>query len=203
LVRRVSQDLRLKQLWSFSSLLAAAALCAAVAESPSTASAQTVLAADGALASPVKAPYAASGGSLGLRLGRRLSVPGGWETPELGVNYAFFASSASNVDPGGFQALRGVLGARLTFTGILRPGIFAHIGLGRVTGNIASRNANGMLELESISHTSITWDGGVTLDLALASSFELGAHAGYSQIFGGSSRTFRWFELGGHMAIVL
>jgi hypothetical protein len=193
----------LKQLWSLSPVLAAAALCAAVAENPSGASAQAVLAADGALANPVKAAYAASGGSVGLRLGRRLSVPGFWETPELGINYAFFAPADSNVDPGGFQAMRGVLGARLTFTGIVRPGIFAHIGLGRVTGTIGSRNANGMLQLESISHTSFTWDGGLTLDLALASSFELGAHAAYNQILAGSSRTFRWFELGGHMAIVL
>jgi hypothetical protein len=162
-----------------------------------------VIAADGALASPVKAPYAASGGSGGLRLGRRLSVPGFWETPELGINYAFFAPADTNADPGGFQALRAVLGARLTSTGILRPGIFAHIGIGRVTGSIETRDATNMLLRESISHTSFTWDGGVTLDLALASSFELGAHGTYSQIFAGNRRTFRWFELGGHMAIVL
>jgi hypothetical protein len=192
----------LKQPWSLF-LTATVALCVGVVVASSTASAQAVFAGDGAFASPVGASFASPGGGFAFRLGRRLSVPSFWQTPELAVSYAVFAASQSNLDPDGFRAIRGVIGSRLTSKGVLRAGLFAHIGLGRVMGQIGTREAN-LLVTESISHTAFTWDGGLTLDLVLAPSFELGAHAGYNQIMGlAHDRTFRWFEVGGHLAIVL
>jgi hypothetical protein len=196
----------LKQPWSLS-LLAAGTLPVWVAVfvvcSSSSASAQAVFAGDGAFASPVGASHASPGAGFAFRLGRRLSVPSFWQTPELAVSYAMFAADQSNLDPDGFRTIRGVIGSRLTTTGVLRAGLFAHLGLGRVMGRIGTRVDN-LLVSESVSHTAFTWDGGLTLDLVLAPSFELGGHAGYNQIFGLThTPTFRWFEVGGHLAIVL
>ena len=191
----------MKQPWSLS-LLAATALCALLAVCASTASAQAVLAGDGAFVSPISGSYAGSGGGFALRLGRRVRLPGAWETPELGFGYAVFAPGQNNADLTGFSAMRGVIGVRLTTSGVLRPGVFAHVGLGHVAGTVETHTGT-LLVRDNIARTAFTWDGGVTLDLALGASFELGIHAAYDQILKQRDlRNFQWLELGGHLALV-
>ena len=193
-----NQDKRLNKLWSVSCVVAA--LCAFGSVGYSRVSAQAVLSAQGGFAVPVNADYASNGGDITARLGRRIPIRSFWETPELVFNYATFASSTTNAGyPPGFEVIRGMFGVRLTFGGILRPGIYGHLGLGRLNGAIGPT----IQEVRRISHTAFTWDGGVTLDLALSRNFELGVHGAYSHLLGPGTRVdFRWLEFGGHLALI-
>ena len=192
----------MKKVWSVSRLLAG--LCLACSLWASDASAQAVFSADGGFAMPVNASYASYGGNFSARIGRRIGIRSLWETPELVFNYAMFGSGEENGYPDGFEAMRGLIGARLTFGGILRPGLLAHLGLGRIAGAIDSRGENNALQRRDITHTAFTWDAGLTFDLAISRNFELGVHGTYSHILGPGSRVaFRWFDIGGHLAIIL
>jgi hypothetical protein len=181
---------------------AGAALWLAIAGGGSTkVAAQAVIAADGAYAVPIKSEFAATGVNLGLRLGRRIRVPSMSLTYELGLHYGQFAPSDTNTASDDIKAYRGVLGARLGLAGVLRPGVFAHLGVGRFNGAMRS---SGELRETSLTHTAFTWDGGVYLDLAVASFFEFGFHASYNRIVAASyPRSLQWLDLGGHLQFVL
>jgi hypothetical protein len=130
-------------------------------------------------------------------------VPGLWETPELGFNYAFFAANDTGMEKNAYKTFRGFMGARLTTTGILRPGLFGHVGLARLNGTIGPTTVDHVVVLKDITHMGFTWDGGLSLDLALGSHFELGARAAYTQIHGvGTRRPFQWFDFGAQMCLL-
>jgi hypothetical protein len=159
---------------------------------------------DAALEVPVRAAYAGEGIGLGLRLGRRIPMPGAWQTFELGFAFGNAAHSESNVAPGSISTYRGLAGMRLGLSGILQPGLFAHAGFGHVSGETARRQGDQILGREDFSHTAFTWDVGVYLDLVPASSIGLGAHASYNQIVKTSQdHSFQWYDIGGHFVLWL
>jgi hypothetical protein len=183
-------------------VLAGAALWAVIACSAAdTVAAQAVIAADGAYALPIKSEFAAPSGNFGLRVGRRIRVPGLSQTLELGLQYGQFKPSDTNTAPDDIRTYRGVVGTRLGLTGVLRPGFFAHVGVGRLDG---AMRASGAIMQTSLTHTAFTWDAGVYLDFAVASFFEFGLHAAYIRIIAATyPRAFQWADLGGHLALVL
>jgi hypothetical protein len=201
LTRSLTTWLALRRSSAFGLVLAGAVLALAIAWQPTVASAQdtrALLAVDGAYSLPLRAGYAAPGEAFGLRLGSMMSVPGLYEVLELGFNYAQFAPAAGSVVADNFKTYRGVVGARLGGTGVLRPGLLAHLGLGHVSGTIGKGAGTG----DDLSHTGFTWDAGVYLDLAIASIFQLGLQASYNQIVATTGgRAFQTAELGGHLAI--
>jgi hypothetical protein len=170
--------------------------------SPATARAQlalTVVQGEGSYNQPIKANYAAGSAGFGVSLGTRFVLPGGWQTFDLGFQYAGFVPSAVDALDSGIHAYRGLLGTRLSLDTIVRPGLFGHIGFGRVTGEDRLRNSQ-LIEL--LTRTAFTWDAGAFLDLVL-SGFELGVHFGYEQIAGGRApRSLQWLSIGGHLGIV-
>jgi hypothetical protein len=178
---------------------------------PHAASAQEawgVIAGDASMNLPIKAPYAKSGTGFGVRVGSRFGLPSGFETLELGLDYTSFGADdaiAGAPATSGLSTFRGTFGARIGFDGVVRPGLFAHFGAGHVKGEARTTDAGaGPPSLEVLTHTAATWDGGVYLDLALASFFELGIQAQYVQILKSTTaRSFQWLSLGAHLAIVL
>jgi hypothetical protein len=183
-------------------LVTGAALGVAIACSAAdTVAAQAVIAAEGAYAIPIKSGFAAPSGNFGLRLGRRIRVPNLSLTYELGFQYGQFKPSDTNTASDDIRTYRGFLGARLGLAGVLRPGVFAHMGLGRLDGAMRS---SGQLVETSLTHFAFTWDGGVYLDFAVASSFEFGLYAAYNRIVGASyPRSMQWVDVGGHLQLVL
>src|SRR5690349_16783399 len=85
-------------------------------------------------------PDVGSGWGFGVRLGEDFHVPALVATPEIGFTYDTFS------DAPGPTAYRGIFGLRLRFGEVLRPGIFAHAGLGRLS----------LDQLPDASHTAFT-----------------------------------------------
>ncbi|HEX4355123.1 MAG TPA: hypothetical protein VHZ95_19460 [Polyangiales bacterium] len=168
---------------------------------PRVASAQTVLAADGAYGLPIKSGYAAPGVDFGLRLGRRITVPHLWQVWELGIDYTQFSPSASNASNDELHTYRAFVGTRLGFTGPVQPGLFAHFGVGHVTGTVLPERAT---MAQDIGHTAMTWDAGVYIDFEIARVFQFGIQAAYKKLLEERGpRPSQWLALGGHLAVLL
>jgi hypothetical protein len=123
---------------------------------------------------------------FGVRLGRQVRLPPLLSvTPELAFTYHGF-------DPDGPAAYRGLVGMRLGFGEIVRPGAFAHLGIGRVN-----------TEAPAPSSTGLGYDAGVFLDFTLLPLFNIGAHAAYNGINASDvDPNFNWVTVGAHAALV-
>ncbi|HTM43403.1 MAG TPA: hypothetical protein VL137_00535 [Polyangiaceae bacterium] len=133
-----------------------------------------------------------SGAGVAVRIGQRFR-PAPWVvTPELALAYDSFGGLAEA------RAYRGLAGLRLGYDfPALRPGLFAHGGVARVTYSpLLSPGAD---------HTSFTYDLGAFLDVTLLPLVNVGAHLGYNQALkkGSNSGTgLKWLALGLHAEIV-
>lgn len=128
----------------------------------------------------------ANGAGGAIRLGYELDLLIVTIIPELGGSYHSFSSADTKL-------YRGFAGGRLRFAKVIEPGIYAHIGYGH-----ASVDAPG-----GTSRSAGTSDFGVSLDLTLLPVIDLGAHAGYSLLFGtDEANSFDWWNAGLHGAIV-
>ncbi|HEY6555924.1 MAG TPA: hypothetical protein VI072_01570 [Polyangiaceae bacterium] len=170
-------------------LAAGAAVAACWLAAPS-ARADTVIAADLDFVVPINdgSEDISSGAGFGIRVGQQLDLPALVLTPELGFTYAGF--------DGGVKAYRGVAGLRLGVGEILRPGVFAHAGIGRLSFDMPSGVADP-------SHTAFTFDAGAFLDFTLLPFLNIGAHAAYNRQAGSDELdAFQWASLGAHAALV-
>jgi hypothetical protein len=152
--------------------------------------ADTVVAADLDFVVPIndESDDISSGAGFGIRLGHQLDVPAVVLTPEIGFTYASF--------DGGVKAYRGVGGLRLGVGEILRPGVFAHAGIGRLSVDVPSG-------VPDPSHTAFTFDAGAFLDFTLLPFLNIGAHAAYNRQAGSDELdAFQWASLGAHAALV-
>lgn len=150
------------------------------------ASAKTVIAGDLDYAAPINSS-AGSGGGFGIRLGQQIHIPLLVFNPELGFTYHGFSHDASP------KVYRGIAGLRLGFGEIIRPGVFAHVGLGRLDlGGTPDR-----------SHTAFTYDGGVFIDFTALPLLDIGVHAAYNRLTADDSGPkFEFFTAGAHAALV-
>jgi hypothetical protein len=153
-----------------------------------SAHAEAAVAGDVDVAVPIDSNLKAGGG-FGLRLGYHAHIPFIIVTPELGFSYYGFGGD----DPA--TLYRGTAGVRLAVGEIVRPGIFAHVGLGRM-------QADG--PVPDPSHTALTYDAGAFLDFTLLPLINIGAHASYNRL-DASDEGFGavdWLALGAHAEVV-
>jgi hypothetical protein len=151
-----------------------------------TAKAKTVIAGDLDYAAPIDSS-ASAGGGFGIRLGQQVHFPLLVFNPELGFTYHGFTHDTSP------KVYRGIAGLRLGFGEILRPGVFAHVGLGRLDlGGVPDR-----------SHTAFTYDAGAFIDFTALPLLDVGVHASYNRLTADDSGPkFEFFTAGAHVALV-
>jgi hypothetical protein len=138
--------------------------------------------------------YAHSAGSgigggwgFGVRLGRRLHVPLLALDPEVGFTYHGFHDRPAPA------LYRGILGLRLGIGEVLRPGIYGHIGVGRIDFDTTPE----------ASRTAFTHDLGLFLDFTLLPLLDLGVHVAYEGIASSDhADAFNWVTAGAHAALV-
>ena len=154
---------------------------------PSTALADTAVAADLDYAAPVKVDGVSSGWGFGFRLGSQMRAPLVSVTPELGFTYHTFGGDAST------KVYRGIGGLRLGVGEVIRPGVFAHAGYGWRKVDFAA---------QSDTASSFTYDLGAFLDFTLLPLLNIGVHAAYNQWTGGSQPSFQFATAGVHGALI-
>jgi len=152
-----------------------------VALFPSRAAAATKLALDLDYVNGIDEPVDAGTGGA-LRLGQELDLILLSLTPEIGASYHMFGGSTDRSHTSGF------IGARLSLGKVLEPGVFAHVGIGHLSG------------AADYSETAAALDAGVSLDLTLLPIIDIGLHAAYDTLLI-SEEPFDWYRLGAHVAI--
>jgi hypothetical protein len=163
-------------------VLAAGAALFALTLGARSASASTAIAGDLDFAVPINSQLD-SGAGFGIRLGKQLHAPLAVLTPELGFTYHGFS---------GLTAYRGVAGLRLGVGEIIRPGVFAHLGVGHLTAPSPAP-----------SSTAFTYDAGAFLDFTLLPLLDIGAHAAYNHVNAKDPvGAFQWATVGVHAALI-
>jgi hypothetical protein len=145
---------------------------------------KTHIAVDFDFNSAFDAPETNSGGGGALRLGREFDLLLVSLIPELGASYHAFGGDD------GTKVYAGFVGGRLALGKIIEPSVFAHLGVGRLSG--------------AEERTAPMLDAGLALDLTLLPLINLGVHGAYNRMFprdDGSSLDF--LTLGIHAALVL
>lgn len=133
-------------------------------------------------ADAISSDLAYQGGGGGLRIGSELDTLIVTLIPELEANYHHYDTDATTFS--------GLIGGRIRFLSILEPGIFAHAGIGHLSG--------------AASHTGFAMDAGLTLDLTILPLIDLGLHAAWNRIFDGETEPgLSWSTFGAHVALVL
>jgi hypothetical protein len=167
----------------------AAVVLGACLLTPGRARADTVIAGDLDFVLPINQPDAIDpGGGFGIRLGHQFHVPLLVLTPEIGFTYAGFA--------GALTSYRGIAGLRFGVGEIVRPGVFAHAGIGRTSVDVPAGAPDP-------SHTGFTYDAGAFLDFTLLPFVNIGAHAAYNGQAGNDDMdALQWTAFGGHAALV-
>jgi hypothetical protein len=126
------------------------------------------------------------GAGFSIRLGQQVHLPALVLTPELVFNHQAF----SGVGP--TREYRGLIGLRLGVGEILRPGVYTHIGFGRLDFDSPVSPGDGL-----------TYDAGAFLDFTLLPLVNIGAHVGYNALSpGNDAPTFEWVNVGVHGALV-
>jgi hypothetical protein len=143
------------------------------------------LAVDLDYSSAIDNSYVEDGGAFGVRIGTELDTFLVTLIPELNVNYHRFSGTPDNA-----TAFAGLVGGRIRFLKIVEPGIFAHAGIGHVSG--------------FDEHLGFAFDAGVTVDLTILPLVDLGLHLAWNRVFGDSDDDgLSYSTLGAHVALVL
>jgi hypothetical protein len=167
--------------------LAGAASALALSAWGAAAEAKTTIAGDLDYAAGIDSGGARPGGGFGIRVGQQIHVPLVVFNPELGFTYHSFSKDSSP------KVYRGIAGVRLGVGEILRPGLFAHVGLGRLD----------LAGLPDRSHTAFTYDAGVFIDFTALPLLDIGVHAAYNRVTeSNSGPTFQFGTAGAHLALV-
>ena len=126
-----------------------------------------------------------SGWGFGIRLGQQLNAKPIVFTPELGFTYHGFSGDF------GPKIYRGILGARLGFGDILRPGGFFHVAVGHFVPTVGD------------NHDAFSFDAGGFLDFTLIPLLDIGAHAAYNRVDADyGSGAYAYLTVGLHAGIV-
>lgn len=149
---------------------------------PNRASADTRLALDLDYATGIDESGVESGTGGAIRLGQELDLVLVSLTPEIGVSYHAFSGAL------GASHYSGFIGGRLGFGKLVEPGVFAHLGVGRLSGELGG-------------DTGPALDLGVFLDFTVLPIVDLGAHAAYDALFLDDGRAFDWARFGAHASV--
>jgi hypothetical protein len=130
-----------------------------------------------------------SGPAFGIRIGAQLHLPLITLTPEVGFHYASFTD--------GPEVYRGIVGGRVGIGELLRFGVFAHLGFARQEFEFGGLDA---------SHTGLTLDAGLFLDLTIIPLIDIGVHMAYGRVSANEDRNLdanQWLAFGLHAALIL
>ena len=163
---------------SFAGVLAALGFC-------SGAQAQSLrISGDLDYAAEISGREAGMGGGGALRVGAQLDLIAATLIVEAGGDYHDFGGDDE------VSVARGIVGGEVRIGKILEPGIFAHVGVGHLSGVGA--------------FTAPTVDVGLALDLTLIPLIDIGAHVAYNALLGNEERDgFSWLTAGLHAALVI
>lgn len=133
----------------------------------------------------------ADGAGLDIYFGPRMDLGILALTTELSGGFHDFGGG---LDP---TVYRGMAGGRLGLFTVIRPSIFAHIGVGHLTWEEPLGN-------DRDSRTNVTTDVGAALDLTILPLVDVGVQLSYNTIAGGSGEpAFDWTQFGAHVIFVL
>ena len=181
---RTSLSRRSVPLWALAGLAASLWLTAL----PS-ARADTAIAADLESVVPLEFDDVDFGPAFAIRLGWQLHLPLITLTPEAGFHYASFTD--------GPKVYRGIIGGRVGIGELLRFGVFAHLGIARQTWTVATVDS---------SHTGLTLDAGLFLDLTIIPLIDIGVHMNYGRIGANEEDNVdanQWLGFGVHAALII
>jgi len=150
--------------------------------------ADIAIAADVETLVPIEYDNIDPGPGFGIRLGAQIHLPLITLTPEIGFTWASFGD--------GPEIYRGILGARVGLGEVLRFGVFAHLGFGHQSWELATVD---------VSHTGVTMDAGLFLDLTIIPLIDVGVHMGYGRLSANEDENIdpnQWLAFGLHAAIV-
>jgi hypothetical protein len=146
---------------------------------------KTTLALDLEYAGPIDEGEVKGGSGGAVRLGRQADLVLVSLTGEIGGSYHGFGGTPD------VTVYRGFLGGRLQVGKILEPGIYGHLGVGKLNADPGD------------SRTAPTFDAGLFLDLTVLPLVDLGLHAGYDTVLGsGDAPAFDYWVAGAHAALV-
>lgn len=122
------------------------------------------------------------GAGGGLRAGAQLDLVAVTLILEGGGSFHDFGEDT--------EVTRGILGGEIRVGKLIEPGLFAHVGVGRLSGPAA--------------YTAPTVDVGLALDLTLLPLIDVGAHVAYVALLGSlADEDFSYVLAGLHAALVL
>jgi hypothetical protein len=170
--------------------LGAAIAGATISAWPRTAAAETVVGVDLNFNDAMAGDDANSGAGVDIFFGPRLDLAILTLTTELSGGFHDFGGP---LDPTVYRALAG---GRLGVGVIVRPSVFAHIGVGHLRFD--------QFDDERDGRTNLAGDLGAALDFTLLPLVDLGVQASYNVIAGDDdNEEFEWLQAGVHVTFVL
>ena len=142
---------------------------------------------DGDFASAISSDTVKNGGGGGLRFGLQRDLHQALLIPELVFEHNVLAANTRN----DAAITMFMLGGRLRFLKDIQPGMFVHMGGGRIAGD----------SLYAV--TDLAFDAGLTVDMTVLSMIDLGLHAAFNRVFGGRDGGLTFATFGLHAALVL
>jgi hypothetical protein len=171
--------------------LAVAAAAATLIARPQTAAAETVVGIDLNFNDSLVGEDAGNGAGVDVFFGPRLDLAILTLTTELSAGFHDFAGE---LDP---TVYRGMAGGRLGVGVIIRPSVFAHIGVGHLRFDDAFGDGRD-------GRTNLAGDVGAVLDFTILPLVDLGIQGSYNTIAGDDDDdAFEWLQAGAHITFVL
>jgi hypothetical protein len=171
--------------------LAVAAAAATLIARPQTAAAETVVGIDLNFNDSLVGEDAGNGAGVDVFFGPRLDLAILTLTTELSAGFHDFAGE---LDP---TVYRGMAGGRLGVGVIIRPSVFAHIGVGHLRFDDAFGDGRD-------GRTNLAGDVGAALDFTILPLVDLGIQGSYNTIAGDDDDdAFEWLQAGAHITFVL
>jgi hypothetical protein len=155
-----------------------------------TSAADTIIGVQGNINTLVEPSREGTGAGIDVLLGKRLDLT----LVTFGTELSLGLHSLPGADKA--TAYRALAGVNLGIGSILRPSIFAHIGVGHIA--VADDS------IPDQSRTGLAGDAGVALDFTLLPLLDIGVQGSYNAISKTSDTDpFRWLQAGVHATLVL
>jgi hypothetical protein len=139
----------------------------------------------------IEQPTTDAGAGVDIFFGPRMDLVVLTLTTELDLGFHDFGGP---LEPTVYRALAG---GRLGIGALVRPSVFAHVGVGHL------RYDNILISTRE-SHTDLAGDLGAALDFTVLPLIDLGVQGSYNFISGeGSGDAFEWMQLGVHVTFVM
>lgn len=158
---------------------------------PSSAAADTVIGVDLNFNDSVIGDEATNGAGVDVFFGPRLDLAILTLTTEISGGFHDFGG---DLDPTVYRAMAG---GSLGIGAIIRPSVFAHIGVGHL-------RFDDLFNQDRTGRTNLTADLGAALDFTILPLIDLGIHGSYNVLAGDDDYDpFEWLQAGAHITFVL